>query len=414
MPVQYFVHFDLASREALGPEKPRCVAEIVTKKRQDRCGNKISDAKFTALKRLYGQHTADPRSDLPLPEFAKLCLCTQAEHDSEPYISYAVQQWTRNISDPTHPCESIPEVTKAVSKRRGKKKGAQTDFCLPPIMFEPYILRDAPDRVDEKILALLNKKLKSGSKRKTFVYIFTHEAAGNTFKVGCTKSIKRFEGHKGCYPGHEIVHFTSCRDAERAEKLVHAEWDQYRRKHGCENYSKHKNKNGRSSTHREWFECTRDDIRDSVNGWAKFVDNAYLEDGYINYKYTPRVARGITNERRWQKWIHEVLEQNRIPSNPASRTSSSGSIKSSNSASSNGSVSTGYTSNTSRPENPEAPSTPIPIHPSPGLSVEEPADNVLNIPGKSLPSKSGNSEPADNLSLFGIAKGIFNNLLLSN
>ncbi|KAF7596678.1 hypothetical protein BBP40_000600 [Aspergillus hancockii] len=225
------------------------------------------------------------------------------------------------------------------------------------------------------------------------------------FKVGNTDTTKRFRDHEKCYPDHRILLFTDCRDAERAEKLVHAEWSQCRRKHKCEN---HPSKKGGIVAHNEWFECTRDEIKDSVNTWASFVDHAYREDGYIDSTRLAPFIRDSTNERRWQEWVHKELEHYRNPSSPDSRTTKS--LKDSVITSESEPVSVRCTPDTSRPGTPEACSSPAPISPSPIQSVKESINRIPAVQSKAIPGEPTHAEDKKP-TVFSIGMGIFTNML---
>ncbi|KAE8423034.1 T5orf172 domain-containing protein [Aspergillus pseudocaelatus] len=301
MSVTSFVHFDHTAFEALKGSK-RCVAEVSEEGSIKRCGQRF---KFGNLESFYERNQNTPRNELPLSEIAELCLCTR-HHKRKPYISHAVEQWTREISGTScPPSKNLQDADAPLTPQ--KRDDGRRLSTLSPDRFEVNNRHDSPKKIDKKILDILNMRKKINSETE-FVYIFSAANIPNKFKIGYTTSKEgRFKQWSKCYPNLMREDEIACTDAEKVEKLVHAELDQNRQKHACEICKP------TPVSHCEWFEKELDDILQIIKGWAAFVDNAYLENGeMMKPEYTSPFAGFSQDEGRWQSWIRAQLKRNQI------------------------------------------------------------------------------------------------------
>ncbi|KAE8393762.1 T5orf172 domain-containing protein [Aspergillus alliaceus] len=307
MSVQQFVHFDLTALKALEVSR-KCVAQVSEKGSIRRCKKPIGKDRFKAIVAFYEDHHGTSPSGLPLSKLAELCSCHN--HRTVDCILDAVEQWTREIGDTDClPSKALPDSNAPLTPQ--KTKDDRRRSSLSPDSFEANTQHDSREKVDAKIIELLNMPKKTDTEWHV-VYIFSHVKIPNKFKVGhTTKMEDRLEVWAKCYPDLIVKGFTTCTDAKKVEKLVHAELDQRRQKHQCENCK------SKPVSHGEWFEKSLSDICRIVKGWAKFVDNAYLENGHVKPEYKSPFTGFSHDDERWQDWIQEELRRNMIPSTPA-------------------------------------------------------------------------------------------------
>ncbi|KAE8363398.1 T5orf172 domain-containing protein [Aspergillus caelatus] len=389
MPVTSFLHFDHTALDALEANK-KCVAEVSNNGSIKRCGQWI---KFDNLKSFYITNQNTPRNKLPLLEIAKLCLC--ATHRRETNISWAVDQWTQEISDTScPPSKALPDTNAPLTPQ--KRDDGRQRATLSPDSFQMNKKHNSPHKVDEKIMAIINKPKKVQG-TLNIVYIFSDANIPHKFKVGHTTNRKgRFAKWAKCYPKLVVHTLTECTDAKKVEKLVHAELDQQRQKHSCDLCD------SKPVSHGEWFEKDLDDIRRIVEGWAAFVDNAYHENGYVKPEYKSSFAGSSQDEGRWQNWIRGELKRNKIAAAAAQELEED--------LTDSGSSESLATPQTDPSGTSEAPPSPILHIPCVFPTVEEhvgsmPSARETAVTPKPLGGKASKEEE-ERVTFFGLAKRI--------
>ncbi|KAE8140183.1 T5orf172 domain-containing protein [Aspergillus pseudotamarii] len=394
MSVSTFVHFNYTALEELKVNK-KCVAEVVKGGSIKRCGQWILTDSFCTLRVLYENNQDTSRNELPLREIAKLCLCKT--HRKEPTnISRAVEQWTREISDPScPPNEALPDTNPPLTppnRNDGRRRST-----VSPGRFKAYSRHGSPQKVNERIIEVLNqpKKIKPET---GFVYVFAAANTPNRFKIGYTKKPKdRFRVWSKCYPDLIVHILIECTDAHKVEDLVHAEFDLQRQEHICEICK------SKPVHHDEWFEKGLEDIRPVVNGWVAFVDLAYLDDGGIKPEYQSLAPALAVDEGRWQKWIQGELNRNKIAASAAPELVED--------LTDSGTSESPATPKTDSSGASKAPPSPI-LLPIPGAlpTVEEhvgslPSARENAVSPKPLDGKAPKGEE-DKVTLLGLARGI--------
>lgn len=386
MSVSAFVHFDNTTLEALEASR-KCVAK--KKGSDERCGQRINVDK---LRSFYKRNQDISRNELPLLEIAQLCICGTHRRE-ETNVPRAVEQWMEEISDTSCPPNKALPDTNAPSTPSKRNDGRST---VSPDHFEKGNRHASPQKVNQKIIDLLNRPKKNNTE-SGFVYIFSDLNIPNKFKIGHTINIEdRLRRWAKCYPDLTREAVSACADAERVEQLVHAELDEQRQRHRCEKCK------SAPVHHDEWFETSLDDIRPIVNGWAAFVDIAYLEDGEMKPEYKRLVPALSGDKGRWRIWVQEVLK--------LTKTSAAATPELVEDLSDSGSSESLATPKTDSSEASEAPSSPILPIPYALPKVEEP---VFSLPSakehavatKPLDGKAPNGEE-ERVTFFGLAKRI--------
>ncbi|KAL4811960.1 hypothetical protein BDW67DRAFT_189140 [Aspergillus spinulosporus] len=160
--------------------------------------------------------------------------------------------------------------------------------------------RDEVVVVDEEVRGKLTKRMVNLDRKTSHLYIFSSPEAKGFYKVGRGQDISRpTKSQERCYPNHELHCYIECPNASLFERVVHAEFLLYRRKHTC----KRCKPEGRE--HIEWIEAPLQDILDSVTAWSMYARWFYQCGNDIDERQSLPLSGFSDRADRWRNWALE-------------------------------------------------------------------------------------------------------------
>lgn len=336
MVVFFSSYFVLTTPGHFSDQKAKCVAYLKGRDSRTRCRSnwKVSEddvSHISALQDDYENESEPEKRAGILRCIAARCLCGTHRRSEEA----AVYQWNNEIqsqasnshldrfesSQPQRRRESSIDFKRYGCQEVEEASGDEKDLTSLLGRGVEHTEEDMLEHmkaVDRKAINYLIGRLEQGQKTKeskrtpsSFLYVFSHHAAKDFYKVGTGNGRMRIRQHECCYPGLVVQCLIFCPNALLFEKVVHAEFSADRYYHMCDRH-------GTPQKHKEWFKVPLADILNSVTAWSAFSQAFYGESARIDRREPILCLPGGSQDpARWTKWARWHAEKWMSQSNVA-------------------------------------------------------------------------------------------------
>ncbi|OJJ02339.1 hypothetical protein ASPVEDRAFT_668992 [Aspergillus versicolor CBS 583.65] len=323
MAVFFSSYFVLTTPGHFSDRKAQCVAYVERRGSMKRCGSNwtVSEEGVMDIGNLQGKYKNESEPEKRagiLRDIATCCLC--GNHFGK--WEAAVYQWENEIQSQARNSElgrfvtSQPQRGRQRSidfRRYGRQEIEEASDLMSLLEREVEHTEDVLEHmkaVDRKAINYLISRLERSQKAKgnkrvpsSFLYVFSHHAAEDFYKVGTGNGKLRIRQQELCYPGLVVQCLIFCPNAQLFENMVHAEFSADRYYHICDGH-------GTPQKHTEWFKASLADILNSVTAWSAFSQVFHGENIRIDRREPIFCLPGGSHDRaRWTKWARWQAEK---------------------------------------------------------------------------------------------------------